>query len=750
MSAKQQESVLRSSNNYPAREQCVSAWEDLVGEIMAAGYAFTDDPPPRAPEEKESGSLLVIGSGIESVGFTRDSEAAIRAADRVFFCVADPATIVWIRKLRPDAYDLYVLYDDTKQRYHTYIQMTEAMLHPVRQGENVVAIYYGHPGVFVLSTHRAIQIARREGLRARMKPGISALDCLCADLGVDPCHPGMVTHEATDMLIRRRDPDIGLHVVLWQVGLIGQMGYRRRGFVNDRFPIFIEYLQSFYGEDYEVTHYVASRYPTLEPTIEVYRLSDLLNPANQSGITGLSTFYIAPKRAVDIDLDMAIRLGIVRPGQAVGPSAPVREIAHYGVRENRAIEEFANFRIPADYQHQPLTRASEFLIELTENMELYEIYRSDPERAVSDEIFGGLSEREKKALSKRNEGALQISAKGSTVSSSSQDSFVLALLRNSLLCRDLQRTIQTGLREECLRETFAAWLQTHDFDVRAPSIPSSARAVHAMLLLPWTGAYLDGELDFIVAVMGHPNTQSSLVICNGVRIQAFTYYNGALAWRAADGNPHSGLLRFEFESLRQGPRILAGTLSWPDAAEEEQVRFTGRDLDSLRFEKPDRNALEPCVGSYTARGLDETAAGIQSLAVAIDCCQLDDIVISEFAFEESVLSWRGVEGAFPHGRLQFITDPITGMRFFFGCVGVADDMDGKTNLCGHAGRSEDDVRLPAGLSEAPVSENVRESLQMLSSAAILERNTPFWNEWQKMRYTTQVVNRTLVGVVRRL
>lgn len=48
------------------------------------------------------------------------------------------------------------------------MQMTEAQLYWVRQGLNVV-VSYGHPGIFVLSTHRAIILARREGHKAIMK-----------------------------------------------------------------------------------------------------------------------------------------------------------------------------------------------------------------------------------------------------------------------------------------------------------------------------------------------------------------------------------------------------------------------------------------------------------------------------------------------------------------------------------------------------------------------------------------------------
>ena len=271
--------------------------------------------------------LTVIGSGIETVGFALGDEGLIRAADAVFYCVADPATVLWIKSIRPDAFDLYVLYDDSKVRYTTYMQMAEAMLYFVRQGKRVVSIFYGHPGVFVLATHRAILVARREGHRATMRANVSALDCLCADLGVDPAQPGMQTHEATDMLIRARVPDSTLHVVLWQVGLIGEMGYRRKGYINQNFSIFVSYLQKHYGNEYPVTHYVASRYPTIDPVIEHYPLSKLHDPAVQTLVTGISTFYLAPKDVAEPDVEMLRQLGMAQPGQTVRANVrPLREI----------------------------------------------------------------------------------------------------------------------------------------------------------------------------------------------------------------------------------------------------------------------------------------------------------------------------------------------------------------------------------------------------------------------------------------
>ncbi|PRQ08773.1 Tetrapyrrole (Corrin/Porphyrin) Methylase [Enhygromyxa salina] len=681
----------------------------------------------------------MLGSGIASVGFTRDAEASIRAADRVFFCVADPATVVWIRKLRPDAHDLYVFYDEGKPRYHTYVQMSEAVLHPVRQGEKVVVIYYGHPGIFVLSTHRAIEIARREGHRAVMKAGISALDCLCADLGVDPCHPGMMTHEATDLLIRQRDPDPGLHVVLWQVGLIGKMGFRRRGFVNDKFQIFAEYLQSFYGEDYEITHYIAARYPTLEPTVEVYALSELLDPAVQLRITGLSTFYIPPKHATPTDVDMATRLELIKPGQTLRPASATRRIADYGERELRAIREFASFEVPMDYQHQPLSRASEFLIELTDNPELHDRYRDDPEAAV--ESFAGLSARERAALLARDEGAIQIAAKGSRLVSSPHDSFITSVLRSGALARDLQQTIKIGLREDRLPASVDQWMRERGYAVRPKMLPASIAAVNATLLLPWTGAYYCVEHDLLVAILGDPATRASLIYVNDERIRQPTFYNGALAWQASEGNPHSGLLRVRPGSLRKGPRELAGVILHDGG---ERVELKARDMVELPVSAPRQGELARFATTYTVRGLSEATAELATLRLDAGGLVLGETAIDGVEFEADALRWATGSPPLAHGNLRFLVDPFTKMRFFFGRVGDEDDLTGRCNYFGHA---QAEPGSACGDAPAGVSARAWAGLRALSETALREHHPPFWHEWQKVRFTTQVINRSLASII---
>jgi hypothetical protein len=113
------------SASYPGFEEHQHAWEQLAAGIATLRRSVTDDPSRIAPPAKR-GELLIIGSGIDSIGFSLGDEALIANADKVLFCVADPATVVWLKQLRPDALDLYVLYADDKVRYTTYMDMSLA------------------------------------------------------------------------------------------------------------------------------------------------------------------------------------------------------------------------------------------------------------------------------------------------------------------------------------------------------------------------------------------------------------------------------------------------------------------------------------------------------------------------------------------------------------------------------------------------------------------------------------------------
>ena len=61
--------------------------------------------------------------------------------------VEDSATDIYIQKLK-NVVDSYILYDDGRNRYRTYVQMVEALLDDVRKDFYVVEYLYAHPMFF--------------------------------------------------------------------------------------------------------------------------------------------------------------------------------------------------------------------------------------------------------------------------------------------------------------------------------------------------------------------------------------------------------------------------------------------------------------------------------------------------------------------------------------------------------------------------------------------------------------------------
>ena len=255
----------------------------------------------------KTGSLTVVGTGIQLVGhLTLAAKAWIEQADKVLFAVADPVTAKWLQTLNPTA-EALPYNTNNQRRRETYREMVDRILAEVRQGLNVCAVFYGHPGVFAYPTHEAIKQARREGFRAQMLPGISAEDCLFADLGLDPGRNGCQSFEATDFLIRGRKFDPTSALILWQIATIGNLGFYQEGIQLRGLTVLAEVLETYDGSDHEVIVYEAAvYYPVCEPVIQYIPLSKLA----EIRVTLVSTLYVPPQAPAPVDSEMMARLGM--------------------------------------------------------------------------------------------------------------------------------------------------------------------------------------------------------------------------------------------------------------------------------------------------------------------------------------------------------------------------------------------------------------------------------------------------------
>lgn len=259
------------------------------------------------------GSLTAIGSGIKSAAhLTLEAKAHVQGADVVLLCSADAVTDAYLRELNDNVEDLHVYYGIDVPRRQTYNAMAGRGVELVRQGKNVVMVFYGHPGVFVDPTFEAINQVRAMGLPAQMLPGISAEDCMIADLEIDPAAQGMQTYEATYYLSRRIQIDVRVPLVLWQVALVGDSSYPAAGFDSRNLGMLTEHLQELYGEDHVVVIYEAAQHPLAKARIWPIPLSEL----GPEHVTGISTMFVPPKEPAFIDLDVVRKMRGTEPDRA--------------------------------------------------------------------------------------------------------------------------------------------------------------------------------------------------------------------------------------------------------------------------------------------------------------------------------------------------------------------------------------------------------------------------------------------------
>jgi precorrin-6B methylase 1 len=269
--------------------------------MLSGEPAKGEHDPGRAGSEtaRRPGALVVVGTGIEAIGHvTLAAEGAIRSADVVLFLVSDALTIEWIVRLNPAAESLYPRYASADSRPAAYRLIVERIMREVRSGRRVCAVFYGHPGAAVTPGHAAVGMARLEGYEARMLPGVSGLDCMICDLGVDLVASGFQSFEASHLVAHPEWLNPACPLVVWQISVIGTSSFPSRSYMPEGFAALVELLLETYGPEHRVVLYEAAVWTICEPRIETVQTQQLgtLVP------THASTLYVPAKECLPPDV----------------------------------------------------------------------------------------------------------------------------------------------------------------------------------------------------------------------------------------------------------------------------------------------------------------------------------------------------------------------------------------------------------------------------------------------------------------
>lgn len=225
---------------------------------------------------QNKGSLVNVGLGMTlGAHITPIAQNFIKKADVVFVGASDSLVEQWVQTMNKDVRSLQCYYQEGISRMITYKKVIEVIMQEVRSGKSVCGAFYGHPGVFSWAPHALIEQAQCEGFKAHMEPGISAEDCLYADLGLDPGQTGCCHYEATQFMTSSRNIDLSSYVILWQISIAGDISMKK--FASDiaQKQVLLDVLLLHYPENHVVIIYECAVLPIHNPRIEKIALNKL-------------------------------------------------------------------------------------------------------------------------------------------------------------------------------------------------------------------------------------------------------------------------------------------------------------------------------------------------------------------------------------------------------------------------------------------------------------------------------------------
>jgi uncharacterized protein YabN with tetrapyrrole methylase and pyrophosphatase domain len=247
------ESVAKS----PLLEDDADGWAAISGNETAKAAA--------------DGSLAIVDTGVVAVNqVTVEGHRWIQQSDRVLFLGADPVTEHWLSTLNENVESLDGL--ETKD------EIIERMTDHVRAGMAVCLAHHGRPPLIAEVLREAIALGRAENWLSAIAPGVSVLDCLFSDLGLDPLRDGCQIFAAEHFLERRQRLNTS-------TALVVSLGD------NAVFADVLALLRDEYGADHPAIVYEPARYAILEPVIR----HNPIGRIDPRDLDGVSYLCIPPK-----------------------------------------------------------------------------------------------------------------------------------------------------------------------------------------------------------------------------------------------------------------------------------------------------------------------------------------------------------------------------------------------------------------------------------------------------------------------
>lgn len=232
---------------------------------------------------------------------TIEVKSLIATSSCILYLLNEPAIKNWITRSSKNAISLDSLYFSNSFRSEVYNQISKEIFNYLEKYDDVCFLTYGHPTFFCSILTELRKQTHIEPIDMHILPGISALDCLFADLAVDPSDVGMQSYEATEFLVYEQLYSPLTHLVLWQIAVIGEIGIIQNELNFNRqkkgLHLLVAKLLEHYPAKHDIYLYVASQYPHIPFELTKIKLTELMDVQ----IPRLATLYVPPAKKKTIN-----------------------------------------------------------------------------------------------------------------------------------------------------------------------------------------------------------------------------------------------------------------------------------------------------------------------------------------------------------------------------------------------------------------------------------------------------------------
>jgi tetrapyrrole methylase family protein / MazG family protein len=267
--------------------------EEFAHQVIDSMHAESEPKDEYRLPTTDKCDIRIVGLGMRSVDqLTREAQRAIAGTKTIYVVDSSPGIQSFFRKMGLEVIDLSKHYEEGKDRLQTYLEMSKEVISGAIHKGPVSFGLYGHPTVFAYPPFVIKAVAESCGLTVGVVPGVSALDCMLAELMLDPATDGMQMFEATDIVIRKRTLLTDVHTLIWQIGALETGLYSRQVSVKGRFDRFLQHIVGFFPTHHPVAAIFVSDNPLIPSIIYRFKLKDL--PDYGDRLHGGFTLHIPP------------------------------------------------------------------------------------------------------------------------------------------------------------------------------------------------------------------------------------------------------------------------------------------------------------------------------------------------------------------------------------------------------------------------------------------------------------------------